>query len=83
MLFRVSGKLSDGTPFSGRYEAPNAMQATGICRKALNDAGKTDDDVAEVRARVAKGGKSINFGKKADPNAPKRERKPKSGTAKK
>ncbi len=78
MLFRVSGKLTDGVPFSARIEAANALSALGTARKALNDSGKTDDDVAEARARAVKGGKSINFGKVKDPNAPKAERKPRA-----
>lgn len=63
MLHRVSGKLVDGSPFAARIEAPNSVGAFVTGRKALNDAGKPDEDIAEIRVRPIVGKSAVTFGK--------------------
>jgi hypothetical protein len=72
MLFRVSGRLANNTPFTTRVEAPSIIGAVSTARSALNESGTPDEAISELRVRPAKGGKSIRFG---NPNAPKRTRK--------
>lgn len=69
MLFRVSGKLTDGVPFASRIEAGSAIEGVVIGRKALNDAGVGDAQVAQIQSRPMKGGKSVTFGKVRAPKA--------------
>jgi len=63
MLHRVFGKLVDGTPFSARIEAPNTITAFVTARKALNDGGKTDEEIQDIRARPIVGKSAVTFGK--------------------
>lgn len=64
MLFRVIGKITGNVPFAIRVEAANAIAATSLVKKALNDAGKSDDDVLSLVSSPMKAGKGeVHFGK--------------------
>lgn len=71
MRYRISGETTDGKTFTSRVEAANAIAAVGTFRTMLAEGGKTDADVAIIRAKASAGKSSISFGEK-------RERKPKT-----
>jgi hypothetical protein len=62
-IFRVSGKLVDGTPFSSRINATDAVAGFVTGRKLINDADIGDDKIAEISVRPLQGKASVHFGK--------------------
>jgi len=90
MLYRVSGFLTNGTPFSARIEGSGPVDAFVTGRKALNNGSVPDEDISEIRVRPIKGKSAVTFGKiktpeekakaKAD-RAAKEAAKGKGGTA--
>jgi hypothetical protein len=71
MLYRISGKLADGRPFSSRIDAPDAAQAwTKALAKltsAKDDKGKDlgikASDIVEYRVRQMTAVASVSIGK--------------------
>lgn len=62
MLIRVSGKMSDGTPFASRVEASSAIDAVTLVGKKLVEAGKTTDMVAEIIGKPVTEAAGVHFG---------------------
>lgn len=63
MLYRVSGKLSDGRPFSAKIEAADASVAWSKAQEKLTAAKIKGSDVAEYRVRPMTAATSISIGK--------------------
>jgi hypothetical protein len=67
MLYRVSGKLADGSPFSAKIEGDSPVASFVTARKALNDGGVDDKTISEFRVRPLAGKSAITFGKVKTP----------------
>ncbi len=69
MLFRVSGKLSDGRPFASRVEAESAIAAVVTVRGGLKESKIEDSDIRELVSRPMQGKSSVHIGKAKAPAA--------------
>ncbi len=63
MLYRVSGKLSDGRPFGARIEATDAVQAWTKAVEKLTAAKIKTSDIAEYRVRKMDAVATVTIGK--------------------